>query len=388
MLGSEPNERSNVATGNRSLTQAKKVKYDEFYTRLSEIELELAHYTRNENLGGTPAGNQFEGKVVYCNCDDPDSSNFFRYFAMNFDYLGLAGLITTHYEPEQATYKIEVASTADAEYAIQAYESDVPVAENRLVTPLEGNGDFRNKESIELLKRCDIVVTNPPFSLFREYLAQLIEYDKKFLIIGNTNAFTYKETFALVKAGKVWTGKRSSSKEMLFGVTPDYAEWLVENKKQGNAYKIVDGTVYFRLKSGCWFTNLVVDKREDMPIPYQTYAEGVAKGLYPRYDNYDGIEVSKIVDIPSDWDGVMGVPITFLEKWVPTSTFEIVKFRHGDDGKDLKYSAAERERERELRTSECSFVVVGQSGIDIALDGGRPYVRGKRFYSRIFIRRV
>ncbi|WP_209561071.1 adenine-specific methyltransferase EcoRI family protein [Frigoribacterium sp. PvP032] len=327
-----------MATGNRTLTRAKSVKYDEFYTRLSEVELELAHYTRDENLGGTPAGNQFAGKVVYCNCDDPDSSNFFRYFAMNFEYLGLAGLIATHFYADEATYKIELTSNADAEYAISAYESALPLTENRLVTPLEGNGDFRNPESILLLKRADIVVTNPPFSLFREYLAQLFEYDKKFLIIGNTNAITYKETFALIKAGKLWTGKRSSSKEMLFDVTAEYADWLVANKKHGDAYKIVDGTVCFRLKSGCWFTNLVVDKRADMPIPFQTREEGLAKGLYPTYNNYDAIEVSRVVEIPADYDGVMGVPITFLEKWIPDSPYEIVQFRHGSDGRDLKFT--------------------------------------------------
>ena len=328
-----------MATGSRkALSRAKGAKYDEFYTRLAEIELELAHYTRDENLGGTPAGNQFEGKVVYCNCDDPDSSNFFRYFAMNFDYLGLAGLITTHYDATAATYKIEVASVEDARYAIDAYENSVPVNENRLVTPLKGNGDFRNEESLTLLHRADIVVTNPPFSLFREYLTQLIGSGKKFLIIGNTNAITYKETFALIKAGEVWTGKRSSSKEMLFGVTSNYADWLVANKKHGDAYKIVDGVVYFRLKSGCWFTNLVVDKRADVPIPYQTYEEGLAKGLYPKYDNYDAVEVSKIVDIPAGYTEVMGVPITFLEKWVPDSPYEIVRFRHGDDDRDLVYT--------------------------------------------------
>ncbi len=342
-----------AAAANRSLGRAKQVKYDEFYTQLGEVEQELAHYTRGENLGGTAAGNQFSGKVVYCNCDDPDASNFFRYFAMNFDYLGLAGLVTTHFSPDQSSFKMEVRSAEDAAYAIASYENDVPWSENKLVTPLSGDGDFRSDESVALLAEADVVVTNPPFSLFREYLAQLVEADKKFLIIGNTNAFTYKETFALLKAGKVWTGKRSSSKEMLFGVTPAYAEWLVANKKHGDAYKYLDGIVYFRLKSGCWFTNLVVDKREDMPIPYQTYAEGVAKGLYPTYDNFDAIEVSRIVDIPSDWSGVMGVPITFLEKWVPGNAYDLV----------------------------------GQSGVDVMLDKGRPYVAGRRLYSRVFIKR-
>lgn len=320
-------ERRDVATGNRSLTKAKKSKYDEFYTLLPDIEKELAHYTRDENLGGTPAGNQFEGKVVYCNCDDPDSSNFFRYFAMNFDYLGLAGLITTHYESAQATYKIELKSAEDAEYAIRAYEEAVPFGENRLVSPLEGNGDFRNEESLALLQRADIVVTNPPFSLFRDYLAQLVENDKKFLIVGNMNAITYKETFALIKAGKVWLGKKkigSSRREsdMMFDVSDAFAAELVATKKEGDGYLIVDGKVYGRLGNACWFTNLVVDKRAEMPIPYQTYEDGLAKGLYSRYDNFDAIEVSKVADIPADYSGVMGVPITFLGKWVPDSAYD------------------------------------------------------------------
>lgn len=377
-----------VARGNRSLTDAKKAKYDEFFTLLPEVETELAHYTRGPDLGGTPAGNQFEGKVVYCNCDDPEWSNFFRYFAMNFGYLGLRGLITTHFDRDMATYKIEIRSPEEAQYAINAYESGLPLEDNALVSPLEGNGDFRNQESIELLERSDIVVTNPPFSLFREYLAQLIHYDKKFLFIGSINAFTYKDTFALIKEGKLWTGKRSSSKEMLFGVTPQYAEWLVENKKQGNAYKIVDGVVYSRQKGTCWFTNLTVDKREDMPIPFMTYEDGVSQGLYPKYDNYEAIEVSRLVNIPAEYDGVMGVPITFIEKWVPDSAYDIVRFRHGDDGKDLRYTEREREREREFRISGYSYAVIGQSGVDIALERGRPYVNGKRLYSRVFIRRI
>jgi len=303
--------------GNGALTKAKAAKYDEFYTQLSDIENELVHYTNDPDHQGTVAGNQFAGQHVYCNCDDPEWSNFYRYFVMNFHRLGLASLTTTHYDADKSTYKIEVNSADEAAYAMKAYEANEPLGSLHLATKLHGNGDFRNAESIELLERSDIVVTNPPFSLFREYIRQLVDYEKRFIVIGNMNAITYKEIFALIKANRIWLGKQSESKTMLFGVKPEYGQWLLDNKREETAYRIIDGVVMAKLRNACWFTNLTTDKRTDMPIPYQTYAEGLAKGMYPKYDNYDAIEVSRVADIPSDYDGVMGVPITFLYKWAP-----------------------------------------------------------------------
>ncbi|MDE2750878.1 MAG: adenine-specific methyltransferase EcoRI family protein [Chloroflexota bacterium] len=298
-----------MVSANRNLHQAKSNKKDEFYTQLVDIENELRHYTEH-----------FRGKVVYCNCDDPRVSNFFHYFAYNFRVLGLKKLITTCYKNQQ----MDMFSQHDAEKAIwleydgTENETGVPSVEDIGIHYLEGDGDFRSAECIELLKQADIVVTNPPFSLFREYVAQLIEYDKQFLIIGNKNAITYKELFPLIKENKLWVGVTSMSRDMLFDLPEEYAQELRETKKEGSAYKIVDGVVKGRSQS-MWFTNLDHKKRHEELILWKRYSPEE----YPTYDNYNAIEVSKTAEIPMDWDGAMGVPITFLNKHNPEQ-FEIV----------------------------------------------------------------
>ena len=288
---------------NKNLHQAKTSKKDEFYTQLTDIEKELKHYRHH-----------FAGKVVYCNCDDPRVSNFFHYFSYNFEKLGLKKLITTCYKNQNP----DLFSKNDSEKAIYLeYEGDknangVPDPAEIGIRPLKGDGDFRSKECIELLKQADIVVTNPPFSLFREYVAQLIEYDKKFLIIGHQNAITYKEIFKLIKENKIWLGIDNGGTKWF--AVKDHYDIATETRK-----KVENGQKYFSMGSVVWFTNLEHTKRHEELILYKTYNPEE----YPKYDNYDAIEVSKVADIPMDYDGVMGVPITFLDKYNPEQ-FEIV----------------------------------------------------------------
>lgn len=296
-------------SGNKSLHAANRAKNDEFYTELADIDKELRHYKHH-----------FKNKTVYCNCDDPRVSNFFHYFSHNFETLGLKKLMATCYKSQAA----DLFSQNDSEQAVYLiYEGDkngnrVPDPSEIQVLPLKGDGDFRSEECIALLKQADIVVTNPPFSLFREYVAQLVEYDKKFLIIGNKNAITYKEIFPLIKDDKMWLGVTPMGTDMLFGVPEHYAETLVQTKKSGSSYRIIDGEVKARAQA-CWFTNLDHDKRHEELILYKRYTPEE----YPRYDNYDAIEVSKVAEIPCDFDGAMGVPITFLDKHNPEQ-FEII----------------------------------------------------------------
>jgi len=285
---------------NKNLTQAKKNKKDEFYTQLSDIERELKHYKKH-----------FKGKVVYCNCDDPRISNFFHYFSYNFEKLGLKKLITTCYKNKN----MDLFSQNDSEEAIYLeYEGDkngnnVPDVEEIGIKPLKGDGDFRSEESIELLKQADIVVTNPPFSLFREYVAQLIEYDKKFIIVGHQNALTYKEIFPLVKENKIWLGYgfKGGATHFINKHYEDYA--TAGDHKEG----------MIRVSGVVWFTNLDIRKRHEEIILYKEYTSME----YPQYDNYDAIEVSKTKEIPRDYQGVMGVPITFMNKYNPEQ-FEIL----------------------------------------------------------------
>lgn len=296
-------------SGNKSLHAANRAKNDEFYTQLADIEKELRHYKKH-----------FKNKTVYCNCDDPRVSNFFHYFSYNFEQLGLKKLMATCYK-SQAT---DLFSQNDSEQAVYLeYTGDkngnsVPNPDEIEVRPLQGDGDFRSTECIELLKQADIVVTNPPFSLFREYVAQLVEYDKKFLIIGNKNAITYKEIFPLIKNDEMWLGVTPMGTDMLFGVPEHYAETLIQTKKSGSSYRIVSGEVKARAQA-CWFTNLDHDKRHEKLILYRHYTPEE----YPHYDNYDAIEVGKVAKIPCDFNGVMGVPITFLDKYNPEQ-FELV----------------------------------------------------------------
>ena len=263
---------------NTNLSNAKRAKNDEFYTQLSDIENELKHYK-----------NHFAGKVVYCNCDDARESNFFRFFQKKFNDYGLKKLITTSYNE-------------NGHGSVLVYEGDTngngKLDDNEVkVSELKGNGDFRSEECIELLKESDIVVTNPPFSLFREYIATLVQYDKKFLVIGNKNAITYKEIFPLIKENKLWLGYYCP-----------------------NEFRLPNGDTTKKVNGLCrWFTNLDIKKRHEEIILYKKYNEEE----FPKYDNYDAIEVSKVCEIPKDYDGIMGVPITFLDKYNP-SQFEIV----------------------------------------------------------------
>ena len=297
-------------SANRNLHSAKSKKKDEFYTQLADIKNELRHYR-----------DHFRGKVVYCNCDDPRVSNFFHYFSSQFNELGLKKLIATCYKNQQ----MDMFSQNDTEKAIwleydgTRNETGMPSVEDIGINSLEGDGDFRSAECIKLLKQADIVVTNPPFSLFREYVAQLIEYDKKFLIIGHQNAITYKEIFPLIKDNKLWLGLTPRGKDMLFDVPEDYAQELVATKKEGSAYKVVDGVVKGRLGSASWFTNLDYRQRHEDLILYKRYSPEE----YPTYDNYGAIEVSRVAEMPCDYDGEMGVPITFLNKYNPEQ-FDII----------------------------------------------------------------
>lgn len=311
-------------SSNTALRKASKAKKDEFYTQLVDIEKELKHYK-----------SQFRGKVVYCNCDDPFESNFFKYFAANFNALGLKKLVTTSYvkspiaggqlplfeveglKPSgKEPFKIEIREVPDADGNGAINLDDVKYLlqhDKNTATPLRGNGDFRSEECVELLKTADIVVTNPPFSLLRQYIAQLVEYDKKFVIIGNINAVTYREIFPLIKENKMWLGASIHSGDREFRVPDDYplnaAGYRVDN----------EGNKYIRVKGVRWFTNLDYEERHERLVLYKKYT----KKEYPKYDNYDAIEISKTADIPMDYAGVLGVPITFLDKYSPEQ-FEIV----------------------------------------------------------------
>ena len=281
------------------LKQAKENKKDEFYTQLTDIERELAHYK-----------DHFKDKVVLCNCDDPRVSNFFRYFALNFEHLGLKKLVCTCYKSQD----VDLFTQKDSEQAVYiVYEGDkngdfLDFSEAE-VLPLKGDGDFRSPECIELLKEADIVVTNPPFSLFREYVAQLVEYDKKFIIIGHQNAIGYKEIFPLLRDNKLWLGYGFKGGAAYF-INDTYENYAVAGQHKEGMIR-VSGVV--------WFTNLEIPKRNEELILFKPYTPEE----YPHYENYDAINVNKTSDIPMDWDGVMGVPITFMDKYCPEQ-FEII----------------------------------------------------------------
>lgn len=320
------------AAGNRTLSSAKTAKQDEFYTQLSDIENELKHYRAH-----------FKGKVVLCNCDDPRESKFFEYFALNFNSLGLKKLITTSYHPspimgqqlslfvmegtreyagqkgKRKAYVAEINEVPDLnkDGAINLEDVEHLLRHDKNATrPLKGDdtyapGDFRSRECVELLKQADIVVTNPPFSLFREFVALLAEHGKRFLIIGNTNAITYKEVFPLIQENQLWLGCTKFNVGMFFEV-PDHWEQY-HHIDQTTGRKIV------RVSTSCWYTNMDHSRRSEFIPLFKKYSPEE----YPTYENYDAIEVSKVADIPADYDGIMGVPITFLDKYNPEQ-FEIV----------------------------------------------------------------
>ena len=320
---------------NKDFNKANKNKNDEFYTQLTDIEKELKHYKAH-----------FKDKIVFCNCDDPEYSNFWKYFYLNFEQLGLKKLIATHYETEKPSYKLEYDGT------------------EIINTPLEQNGDFRSPECIEILEECDIVCTNPPFSLFREYIALLQEYKKKFLVLGNMNAITYKEIFPLIQNNKIWTGY-GFNMSMIYK-TP-YPNYLEANRKFviGKGYNPDEG--YVKVPAISWYTNLDISKIHEELTLYKQYKTE----LYPKYVNFDAIEVSKVNDIPEDYYGIMGVPITFIDKYNPEQ-FEII-------GNSL-----------ELCSKMSNIAKKGEY-----MSGGvRPYIKKKngkykykRMYDRIFIKR-
>ena len=323
---------------NKNLRTAKKIKEDEFYTQLEDINKELQHYKPH-----------FKDKIVYCNCDDPRISNFFNYFALNFEHLGLKKLITTCYKNQDwnlfSTEKSE--SAVYLEYEGDKNNNRVPDPEEIGVHNLKGDGDFRSDESIELLKQADIVVTNPPFSLFREYVDQLIKYDKKFLIIGHQNAITYREIFKLLKEDKIWLGNYVG--DMSFKVPETY------EKKSTRFWIDETGQKWRSMGNTCWFTNLEIKKREEELILYKKFN----KNDFPYYDNYDAINVDKVADIPLDYDGFMGVPITFLHKH-NKNQFEILGIMNtGEENKGIRLPNTPH---------------------------GRPLVNGKEKYLRILIR--
>ena len=305
---------------NKNLSKARRNKKDEFYTQLSDIERELGHYK-----------DYFKDKIVFCNCDDPEESNFWNYFALNFEFLGLKKLVSTHYETDKPSYKLEIVSDINDDDKINKLDT--------IKTKLKQNGDFRSPECIDILKKCDIIVTNPPFSLFREYVAQLMKYNKKFIIIGNQNAITYKEIFKLIKNNRLWLGTKSNI-VMKFEVPDNY---ISENG-------------YVRVPAISLFTNLEIEKRYENLILYKTYY-GNEKD-YPKYDNYDAININKIKDIPMDYSGVIGVPITFVNKHNPNQ-FEIIGITN--------------------HTPE-------MAGIPTLTNKTAPFIDNKGIYVRIFIK--
>ena len=311
---------------NKGLNQANKQKKDEFYTQLSDIEHELRHYRAH-----------FRGKTVLCNCDDPRVSNFFRYFAFNFEALGLRRLITTCYKNQEPDlFSMNTCERAIwLEYLGDTNGNRVPDPDEIGIRPLQGDGDFRSPECVALLKQADIVVTNPPFSLFREYLAQLIEYGKKFIIIAHQNAIHYKDIFPLFMRNEIWLG---------YGFPGNAGFFISKYEDVATASSHREGMI--RVSGVTWFTNLDIPKRHEELILYKTYTPDD----YPEYDNYRAINVNKTAEIPMDYGGIMGVPITFMDKYNPEQ-----------------------------------FELIGTSTTEMAR--GAPYLNGKRIYERILIRR-
>lgn len=296
-------------SSNSNLHKANQAKKDEFYTQMSDIEKEMKHYKE-----------QFRGKVVFCNCDDPKESNFVKYFSMNFEHLGLKKLIATHFKEanlftNEQSYKLEYSGDKDGNRMPDPSE---------FMTMMISDGDFRSKECVDLLKQSDIVITNPPFSLFRQYVAQLVEHKKKFLIIGNVNSITYKECFKLIKDNKMWLGASIHSGDREFRVPNDYPLNAASSRIDSDGYK------YIRVKGVRWFTNLDYEERHENLVLYKKYVPDD----YPKYENYDAINVNKTSDIPMNYDGHMGVPITFLDKYNPEQ-FEIIGLGISNSGIEI-----------------------------------------------------
>lgn len=312
---------------NANLNKAGLAKEDEFYTKITDIEKEMRHYKEH-----------FRGKTIFCNCDDPQESNFWRYFELNFDELGLKKLVSTHFETEKPSYKLELTADIDGDGKI--------TSKDIIKTPLKQNGDFRSPECIEILKETDIVITNPPFSLFKEYVEQLIEYKKKFIIIGRETAITNKTIFTYLRDGLAWLGYNNGDMEF---VVPDYYE------PRATRYREENGIKYRSMGNIIWLTNIDIPKRhDDIPV-FKSYNQAE----YQKYDNYDAINVNKMVDIPADYDGIMGVPITLFHKHNPDQ-FEIIGLLAGN--------------------------IKGLAGIPSKTGKDGPYIDGKLKFGRILVR--
>jgi len=377
---------------NVSLSAAKTAKNDEFYTQYSDIEAEMNAYVEyNPDV--------FRDKTILLPCDDPEWSNFTKYFASNFDRFGLRKLISTSYaksagnqqltlfELESPLYDEEKHETHGKLFTLtrdKNYSGNIDTDDIKFSGYLEGDGDFRSEELCELRNEADIIITNPPFSLFREFLSWINEENKKFIILGNMNAITYKEVFPYLKDNKIWLGYKSLNQDMYFDVTDEHKFWLLKNKKEGSAYKIIDGVVMGRLASACWFTNIDHGKRHEILL-LDTFEHNLkfnkmlkkklekdyGMSTYPRYDNYNAIEVPFTECIPSDYTGVMGVPITFLDKYCPEQ-FEIIWQASGN-----AYANAPREV---MQSLEFDPTVKYGGGL------GAAVVNGQAKYSRILIR--
>lgn len=376
---------------NQGLGAAKAAKQDEFYTQYVDIQKEVEAYLEFDP-------DTFRDKIVYCNCDDPFESNFFKYFAANFNKLGLKKLITTSYDgspiagaqlnlfeydegngkrqkPKAIAVEIEEVKDFNGDGATGIEDVKLFLEQNpHTRTSLAGGGDFRSAECVELLKQADIVVTNPPFSLFREYFSQLVENGKRFLIIGNKNAIKYKVVFSLIKENKLWMGVTPMGTDLLFDLPPKVVQTMLESGKKGSSYKIVNGKVMGRSTS-VWFTNLDHGRRHQ-ELPLMTLAENLkfnkklkGKAAYDRYDNYDAIEVPFTNAIPSDYDGIMGVPISFLDKYSPDQ-FEIIWQASGN-----------------TRASTPAAILEQMGYLQHPDDrGGCAILGGRRTYDRIFIK--
>ena len=376
---------------NTNLKEAKAAKNDEFYTQFHDIEIEMNAYLEYDP-------DVFRGKTVLLPCDDPEWSNFTRYFAAKFDELGLKKLISTSYAPDSKKYKTPYQPSLFEQEAPQFDPSKAQVKGKIFILErdksgdgriniddlewkyMDGDGDFRSKEVTELRNEADFIITNPPFSLFREFLAWIVEAGKKFAVIGNMNAITYKEVFPLIKDNKVWLGATGNGNDMVFGV-PEGAK--VDEKDRAKAARLGYVGNYTRLGNSCWFTSIEHGRRHE-PLSLMSMADNLrfskhkelrGKAAYDRYDNYDAIEVPFTDAIPSDYDGVMGVPISFLIKYCPEQ-FEILGQTQGDSGKELGL----RPYPRELKKLNPSL----RDGQLYYLENGIP----QKPYARVLIRKI
>lgn len=332
---------------NKDLNKAAKNKKDEFYTQLSDIEKELKYYKH-----------YFKDKTIFLNCDDPEYSNFWKYFHLNFYVFGIKKLIATHYEEKKQSYKMEIVRNGDGKGQLELPDY--------IKTPLKQNGDFRSPECIEILKEADIVITNPPFSLFREYISQLLEYEKKFIIIGNINAVKYYEVFPYMKENKIWLGISIHSGDREFEIPDNYPI-------TATGYRIDEnGKRYVRIKGVRWFTNLDIEKRHEVYPLYKKYNPEE----YIKYYNFDAININKTADIPIDYDGLMGVPITIMDVFNPDQ-FEIIGLGTGTLGQSIGVKDILPEHKKQMKGHSAA------GDLYYLLPDGTPKVP----YSRIIIRR-